>query len=85
MANFILQEAEKIYIIHGIQENVRSDGRTNLDYRTIELETDVIANCNGSCLMKIADTKLLAGVKAELTTPPASSPDKGWIEVSIER
>ncbi|KAF8795904.1 exosome complex component RRP42-like [Argiope bruennichi] len=84
MANIILPEAEKIYIIHGIQENIRSDGRSNLDYRTIELETDVIANCNGSCLLKIADTKLLAGVKAELTTPPASSPDKGWIEVSIE-
>ncbi|GFX30828.1 exosome complex component RRP42 [Trichonephila clavipes] len=84
MANFMLQEAEKIYIIHGIQENIRSDGRANLDYRTIELETDVIANCNGSCLLRIADTKLLAGVKAELTTPQASSPDKGWIEVSIE-
>ncbi|KAG8193150.1 hypothetical protein JTE90_006981 [Oedothorax gibbosus] len=84
MTNFILQEAEKMYIIHGIQDNLRGDGRACLDYRTIEIETDVIASCNGSSIVKLADTKLLAGVKAELATPRPSAPDKGWIEVSLE-
>ncbi|GIY81226.1 exosome complex component RRP42 [Caerostris darwini] len=77
-------EGEKVYLIDGIQDNIRIDGRENLDYRSIEFETGVINTCNGSCLLKIEDTKLLAGVKAELTSPPASSPDRGWIEVSIE-
>ncbi|KFM60377.1 Exosome complex component RRP42, partial [Stegodyphus mimosarum] len=50
----------------------------------VELETGVIANCNGSALVKLAETKLLAGVKAELTTPSPNAPNRGWIEVSIE-
>ncbi|XP_035230745.1 exosome complex component RRP42-like [Stegodyphus dumicola] len=84
MANVTLQEAEKVFIIHGVQENFRGDGRSCFDYRMVELETGVIANCNGSALVKLAETKLLAGVKAELTTPPPNVPNRGWIEVSIE-
>jgi len=84
MTDCILQEAEKVYIIHGIQDNLRSDGRGCLDYRVIELDTDVIPNVNGSALVKVGETKLLVGVKAELTAPLPACPNKGWIEISIE-
>lgn len=84
MTDCTLQEAEKVYIIHGAQDNFRSDGRECLDYRIIELETDVIPNSNGSALVKVGETKLLAGVKAELTTPLSMCPSKGWIEISVE-
>ncbi|XP_054712628.1 exosome complex exonuclease RRP42-like [Uloborus diversus] len=84
MANFVLQEAEKVYIVHGIQENLRGDGRNNMDYRMIEIETGVIPNSCGSAIIKIGDTKLLAGVSAEIKAPLAQAPNRGWIEVSIE-
>ncbi|XP_042907670.1 exosome complex component RRP42 [Parasteatoda tepidariorum] len=84
MPGIELQKTEQIYIVHGVQDNHRADGRNCLDYRLMEIETDVINNCNGSCLLKLGDTKLLAGVKAELSTPLASSPDRGRIEVSID-
>lgn len=85
MGDYSLQEAEKVYIIHGVQDNIRNDGRGCLDYRTIELETDnIIPNSTGSALVQIGETKAIAGVKAELTSPLPHSPSKGWIEISIE-
>ena len=55
----LLSEAELTYTVHGVQDNVREDGRTCQDYRHIELETGVLNNAQGSCKLSIGCTDVL--------------------------
>ncbi|VDD88251.1 unnamed protein product [Enterobius vermicularis] len=61
-----LSDAEKIFVIHGAQQGLRSDGRSNLDYRPIILETGVLSTTNGSARVRLGSTDLLIGIKADL-------------------
>ncbi|CAJ0965939.1 unnamed protein product [Ranitomeya imitator] len=80
MASVVLSEAEKVYVLHGIQDDLRTDGRGCEDYRGIEVETDVVSNTTGSARVKIGHTDILVGVKAEMGTPKLEHPDKGYLE-----
>jgi exosome complex component RRP42 len=63
-----ISAAEKNYIIDGIQEGIRNDGRGTSDYREMSIETGVLATTSGSSRVRIADvTDILVSVKAELT------------------
>uniref|UniRef100_A0A8V0YUK0 Ribosomal RNA-processing protein 42 n=1 Tax=Gallus gallus TaxID=9031 RepID=A0A8V0YUK0_CHICK len=53
MASVVLSDAEKLYIIHGVQEDLRVDGRGCEDYRCAEVETDVVSNTSGSARVKL--------------------------------
>uniref|UniRef100_A0A3B3VRJ0 Ribosomal RNA-processing protein 42 n=1 Tax=Poecilia latipinna TaxID=48699 RepID=A0A3B3VRJ0_9TELE len=48
MATVQVSEAEKVYILHGIRDDLRVDGRGCEDYRHMEVETDVVSNTDGS-------------------------------------
>ncbi|VDN07639.1 unnamed protein product [Thelazia callipaeda] len=63
-----LSEAEKVFIVHGAQEGLRSDGRGPLDYRPIIVQTGVLPTTNGSARVRIGSTDLLIGIKADLVT-----------------
>ncbi|XP_075683190.1 exosome complex component RRP42 [Rhinoderma darwinii] len=84
MASVILSEAEKVYILHGIQDDLRTDGRGCEDYRVIEVETDVVSNTTGSARVKIGHTDVLVGVKAEMGTPKLERPKKGYLEFFVD-
>ncbi|CAN7991709.1 unnamed protein product [Ixodes hexagonus] len=84
MSDVLISEAEKTFIIHGIQENLRCDGRSCLEYRDIELETGVVSNCSGSSHVRLANTDILVGIKAQLDTPDPGSTDQGRIEFFVD-
>ncbi|KAM7283494.1 exosome complex component RRP42 [Ixodes scapularis] len=84
MSDVLISDAEKTFIIHGIQENLRCDGRSCLEYRDIELETGVVSNCSGSAHVRLANTDILVGVKAQLETPDPGSTDQGRIEFFVD-
>ena len=43
-----LSEAEKVYVVHGVSEDVRVDGRTRRDVRpATSLETDIVTHASG--------------------------------------
>ena len=65
MAEVDLSEAERTYILHGIQDNLRVDGRGCEDYRYMEVETEVVSNTNGSARLRLANTDILVGIKVE--------------------
>ncbi|KAF4531763.1 hypothetical protein B566_EDAN017131 [Ephemera danica] len=48
MAGILLSEAEKTYILHGIRNGLRNDGRSCADFRPIELELGLVVHANGS-------------------------------------
>lgn len=54
---------ERIYIVQGIEQNVRTDGRSRSDYRPLEFETNVIAQADGSARLHLGSTDVLVGVK----------------------
>ncbi|KAM6169365.1 exosome complex component RRP42 [Rhynchocyon petersi] len=84
MASVALSEAEKVYIVHGVQEDLRVDGRSCEDYRSVEVETDVVSNTSGSARVKLGHTDILVGVKAEMGTPKLERPNEGHLEFFVD-
>lgn len=84
MAKVLLSKAEKTFIIHGVQDNVRADGRKCEDYRRMELETKLVSNAAGSARLRLANTDILVGVKAEIGEPKPGRPDEGFIEFFVD-
>ena len=63
MAEVELSEAERTYVLHGVQDDLRVDGRCCGDYRHMEVETGVVSNTNGSARLRLANTDILVGIK----------------------
>nr|SVE75371.1 EOG090X0CWA [Daphnia dolichocephala] len=84
MAEILLSEAEKAFIHHGVQDDLRCDGRTRLDYRPIILETDVVSNASGSARLRLANSDVLVGVKVELASPLPDKPLEGRLEFFVD-
>ena len=53
-------------------------------YRDIKVTYDVTRNAEGSCIVEIGETKVIAGVKMEIMKPYADDPDKGSLMVNVE-
>ncbi|XP_063548853.1 exosome complex component RRP42 [Cydia strobilella] len=84
MANLLLSPSEKVFILHGVQDDYRSDGRSNIDYRPMELETDVVSHASGSARLRLANTDILVGVKTEIDVPKPDKPNMGKIEFFVD-
>nr|XP_033786222.1 exosome complex component RRP42 [Geotrypetes seraphini] len=84
MAWVRLSEAERVYVAHGVQEDLRLDGRSCEDYRCIEVETDVVSNTSGSARVKLGHTDILVGIKAEMGTPKLERPHEGCVEFFVD-
>lgn len=84
MSDLSLSEAERTFIIHGVEDDLRCDGRRRDDFRHLELETGVVSNTNGSCRLRLGETDLLVGVKAELGEPHPSTPSCGRLEFFVD-
>nr|SVE92636.1 EOG090X0CWA [Megafenestra aurita] len=84
MAEILLSEAEKAFIHHGVQDDLRCDGRSRLDYRPIVLETGLVSNASGSARLRLANSDILVGVKVELSTPTPEKPLEGRLEFFVD-
>ena len=87
----LISDSESTFIIDGVNNDCRSDGRTCNDFRyclihfsqlysefrKIEVEQDVIQTTNGSSRVRIGATEILVGVKAELEKPEIATPNEG--------
>lgn len=84
MAKADLSTGEKTFIIHGIQDGLRTDGRSCEAYRNMELECGVVSNTSGSARLRLANTEILVGIKAEMGTPRPSRPNEGYTEFFVD-
>ncbi|CAG5123276.1 unnamed protein product, partial [Candidula unifasciata] len=84
MADVDLSEAEKTFILHGIQDNFREDGRGCEDFRHMEVETGLISNTNGSARVRLASTDVLVGVKVQLTPVNPKKPEVGRLDFFLD-
>lgn len=84
MSEAYLSEFEKIFLLHGVQDGMRLDGRLFNDYRPIQVEFEKINNCYGSCQLTLGETKLIATVKAEIDTPDFTTPNLGKLDFFVD-
>lgn len=66
------------------EKGLRPDGRSLISPRAIDIQTNVIEKAEGSALVKLGNTEVLAGVKAEIGSPFKDTPDEGAIVVNVE-
>ncbi|EFP00751.1 CRE-EXOS-7 protein [Caenorhabditis remanei] len=62
-----ISDDEKLFLIHGVEQDIRNDGRACADFRPMILERGVLSGTNGSCRVQLGQTTdVLAGIKLEL-------------------
>jgi len=67
-----------------LKKGERLDGRGPEDIREIRVVTDYVGKAEGSALVHLGDTKVIAGVKAEVGKPFPDTPDMGVQIVNAE-
>lgn len=71
-------------IINMLKKGIRSTGRGLLDYRPIEVVLGYVPNADGSALVRLGNTVVVAGVKLEIGSPYPDTPNEGALVVSAE-
>ncbi|KAK2556918.1 Exosome complex exonuclease RRP42 [Acropora cervicornis] len=84
MADTMLSEFERAYVVDGIEKDFRSDGRSCQDYRHFEVETGIVSNTSGSARLRLSKTDILVGVKVEIGEPHQLKPEQGYIEFFVD-
>lgn len=72
------------YLRNHLEKNVRPDGRDLLEFRSTIINKNCISKAEGSALVKIGNTTVICGVKAELVEPDNTDPNIGFIVPNIE-
>lgn len=67
-----------------LQKHIRPDGRDLQGTRPLQLNVDSIKIADGSATVKLGNTIMVCGIKAELSQPVATAPDVGYFVPNIE-
>ena len=77
------------YDFEVVRKKILNDERLNnrdfLESREITIETGVVHNAEGSAIVTLGGTKVIAGIKAAIEKPFPDMPNKGSMGVNIER
>ena len=74
----------KSYASDLLEKGKRANGRGMDEFREIEIIPNFIEKAEGSAFVRFGNTKVIAGVKMELSTPFSDTPDEGTLMVSAE-
>lgn len=66
------------------KRGVREDGRPLTAVRQLEIKTGLIEKAEGSALVKLGNTQVLAAVKAETSQPFRDAPNQGILVINVE-
>lgn len=81
----VISHIDKSYVRDVLAKGERIDGRAFDEYRPIEIEYDVVAaKAEGSALVRLGNTSVIAGIKVGLGSPYADTPDAGVTMVTAE-
>ncbi|XP_029458590.1 exosome complex component RRP43 isoform X1 [Rhinatrema bivittatum] len=67
-----------------LKENCRPDGRELGEFRPTTVNIGSITTADGSALVKLGNTIIICGIKAEFAAPPADAPNKGYIVPNVD-
>ncbi|MCS7093745.1 MAG: exosome complex protein Rrp42 [Candidatus Aenigmarchaeota archaeon] len=74
----------KNFVEEALAQGKRIDGRDFLSFRKIEIVENVSKKAEGSALVKMGETKVIAGVKMDIGEPFKDSPNEGILIVNAE-
>lgn len=77
-------EIRTTHILDLAAEGKRLDGRAPDEYRRVSIEPGFVATADGSALVRIGDTAVLAGIKLEPGKPFADTPNAGVLTTNAE-
>jgi len=83
-SNMIVEHLRRAQMKELLAERKRLDGRGLTESRPIKIETNVIKKANGSALVTLGNTQVIAGVKVETDEPYEELPDKGLLICNAE-
>ncbi|VDN96655.1 unnamed protein product [Rodentolepis nana] len=84
MDSVLISDAERFYLIQGCQLGCRLDGRNQMDFRPIEVESGILNHTAGSARIKIGNTVVIACVSVEIGNTTVECPNEGRIEIDVE-
>ncbi|KAJ7316138.1 hypothetical protein JRQ81_002300 [Phrynocephalus forsythii] len=67
-----------------LKENCRPDGRGLGEFRTTTVNIGSITTADGSALVKLGNTTVVCGIKAEFAAPPGDANNKGYIVPNVD-
>ena len=84
-----ISNAEREYIIDGVDDDLRNDGRGRLDYRHVTIDLGVVPQSSGSARVRLGiipseTTDVIVAVKADIGTPGKENPHHGRIQCAVE-
>jgi exosome complex component RRP42 len=82
--SFVVETIKRNQIVELLAQGKRLDGRGLDEFRKLEIKTGVIEKANGSAMVTLGNTKVLAGVKVDKGVPFPDTPDKGLLIVGAE-
>jgi exosome complex component RRP42 len=84
MQKNVISEINKDHIFKLGKNHKRIDGRGFEDFRSIEVEKDIIGTAEGSAKVRIGNTVVLVGVKFSIGEPYPDSPGEGVLTTNAE-
>ena len=76
--------AKTDYIVDLAKRSTRLDGRKPDEFRKIEIQKGAIEKAEGSALVKLGSTQVVAGIKMEVKKPFEDTPNEGVLVVGAE-
>ncbi len=80
----ILMELQRNKVLESLKTGKRVSNRAFDEYRSVDVQTNVSENANGSARVRVGKTDVIAGTKFSVGTPYPDSPDEGSISVGAE-
>lgn len=80
----IIADIKRDYLLGLLGDGKRPDDRGFDEYRPISVETGVSKKAEGSALVKIGNTQIMAGIKLTLGEPFSDMPESGVLTTNIE-
>ncbi len=77
-------EIRTTHILDLAAEGKRLDGRSPDEYRPIRIEPGFVATADGSALVRVGDTTVVAGIKLEPGKPFPDTPNAGVLTTNAE-
>ncbi|KAI0302799.1 ribosomal protein S5 domain 2-type protein [Multifurca ochricompacta] len=74
----------RAYLERFIKEDIRPDGREATEWRDLSVHVGSISTANGSALVRLGDTTVICGVKAEIAEPDLERPKEGFLVPNID-
>jgi exosome complex component RRP42 len=82
--SYVVETLRKAQLLDLLSKGTRLDGRSLNEVRKIEIQTGLIEKANGSAMVSLGRTQVIAGVMVDKGTPFPDTPDKGLLVVGAE-